>query len=521
MQGTSFSLFKLLILVFKKVLFSLMLIVTVGNLASAQEMFGYVNSNYAGITGIRLNPTAIVNSKLYFDLNIIGLHINADNNFIYLSKDQYKFSRFLSTNPSFPEHDVQVSATRIERRVYYDHYNQDLKNAYTEVQLLGPSVMYTINDKAFGLTTSVRTIGSGYNIPYEIAKFGVEGFDYYPQHRIRYIDNKDFRAGGISFAEISATYAQVLYKRNMDHVTVGVTLKGLLGLAGAYWHVDNADYMLPNGDTLILFNGNAEMGMSLPIDYSNNKSTLPNQLIKGTGIGADIGITYQKKMKGHTNKRYTACEQPFEDYFYKIGFSLIDFGYVNFKKNIRQVELVDASGSWFDFTNQNLKTVDELFNSMSNAFGGSSKVKINQDPFKVFLPSAASIQFDYRYNEKIYINASIVYPLLTNKNTIARPSTISVAPRYETDKFELALPVTLYNYQYPRIGLSARFAKFVIGTDKLGGFFGLNQFTGLDIYFMVKLSLIKGHCLGEGKGGTCSNMEFKQYQRSKKRIKVD
>jgi hypothetical protein len=117
--------------------------------------------------------------------------------------------------------------------------------------------MFAKNDKAFGFSTSVRNIVSGIDIPYEIAKFGAEGFDYTPLHRIRFTDNKDFRAGALSFAELSATYAQVIYKQNRDHLTAGVTLKGLLGFGGAYFSVDNADYMLPNSDTLILYNGNA------------------------------------------------------------------------------------------------------------------------------------------------------------------------------------------------------------------------------------------------------------------------
>ncbi len=487
--------------------------------AVSQEMYGYVNSNYAGITGIQLNPTSIVNSKLYFDLNLLGLHINADNNFLYLSKDDYKFTNFLSADPQFPEHDVQVSATRVERRIYYDYFNEDLKNAFAQVKILGPSVMFSKNDKAFGLSTAVRNIASGHDVPYELAKFGAEGFDYIPLHRINFIDNKPFRAGALSFVEIAGTYAQVIYKQNRDHLTAGITVKGLFGMGGAYWYVDNIDYMLPNGDTLIVYNANGKAGVSIPIDYRNNDVLFPNPLFSGSGVGFDLGITYQEKLLGHTNKRYTACEQPFEDYYYKIGFSLIDFGYVKFKKNTKQIELKDASGIWYDFTNQDIGTVDTLFMAVSGTFGPDSTALINNDEFKVFLPSAASIQFDYRINPRLYINASLVYALHNNIYTLNRPVTLSVTPRLENDRFELALPVTLYNYTSPRIGLAARFSNFVIGTDKLGGLFGFSNFTGLDLYFMVKLSLIKGHCPGKGTA-RCANMEFRQYQREQKKLKI-
>lgn len=481
---------------------------------AAQEMNGYVHSNYSGITGAQINPTSMVNSKLYFDLNLIGFHVNVDNDFIYLAKDEYKFTRFLSPTAEYPKHGE-------DNRIYYDHYNEKLKNAFTQVKILGPSVMFSKNDKAFGISTSVRNIVSGIDIPYEIAKFGAEGFDYTPLHRIRFVDNKDFRAGALSFAEISATYAQVIYKQNMDHLTAGITLKGLLGLGGAYFHVDNADYMLPNSDTLIVYNLNGKAGVSLPMDYHTGKSTFSNPLILGTGLGVDVGLTYQLKMKGHTNKRYTACEQPFEDYYYKLGISLLDIGYIKFKKNTRQLTMEDAQGTWYDFTHQNIETIDVLFGAVSSNFGADSTDLVNNDAFKVFLPAAASVQFDLRINKQMYVNASLVYPLLFNEYTIARPSQLSVTPRIEQDNFELALPITLYNFRYPRVGLSARFSKFIIGTDKLGSFFGLSHFTGLDLYFMVKLPLIKGHCLGRSRGHNCGNLEFRQYQRNQKELEID
>lgn len=497
----------------KKTLFFFIIYLLVGKLSYGQDMYGFVNSNYAGITGAQINPTAIVNSKLYFDLNVIGAHINVDNNFIYLARDEYKFSRFLSGTSDYPKHGD-------DDRIYYDYYNENLKNAFVQVKLLGPSFMYSKNDKAFGISTSIRNIVSGVDIPYEIAKFGAEGFDYYPLHRIRFIDNHPFTAGALSFGEVAATYAQVIMKQNRQHWTAGVTLKGLFGFGGAYWKVDNADYMLPNGDTMVVYNANGKAGVSLPIDYSNNDVLFPNSLVNGMGLGADIGITYQLKVRGHTNKRYAACEQPFEDYHFKVGVSLIDFGYVRFNKRAKQIELKDAQGTWYDFTNQNIETVDELFASVSGTFGPDSSALINNESFSVFLPAAISAQFDYRYNDYIYINASFVQPLKVNDYTLSRPVTLSVTPRYESDRFEVALPITLYEYLYPRIGLSMRLSKFTIGTDKLGGFFGLHDFTGLDFYFMVKFPLIKGHCLGKGRGVTCGNHEYRQYQREQKRLKV-
>lgn len=499
-------------LVLKNALVLFLLIIAVNLKIVGQEMNGYVHSNYSGITGAQINPTSIVNSKLYFDFNIIGLHVNEDNDFVYLLKDEYKFTRFLSKSPEFPKHGE-------DDRIFYDHFTEGPKNAFAQVKILGPSFMYTKNDKAIGFSTSIRNIVSGDHIPYEIAKFGIEGFDYYPLQRINFIDNKDAKAGALSFAEISATYAQVIHKSNRDHFTAGITLKGLLGFAGSYFYLDNADYILPNSDTLIVNNVNGKVGASLPIDYTNNDVLFPDKVILGTGLSFDAGFTYQLKMKGHTNKRFSACEQPFEDYYYKIGLSLIDIGYIKFKKNIQQMDLVNRSAYWIDFSHQDFETVDVLFKAVSKQFSGDSNQLVNNSAFNIYLPSAISIQYDMRIQQGVYINATLIHPIVLNEYTIVRPSQVSITPRIESDNFELAVPFTLYKYRYPRVGLSARLGKFIIGTDKLGGFFGLNNFSGLDLYFMVKLPLIKGQCRGTKKGFNCGNMEYRQYLRSTKRLR--
>ena len=109
---------------YKNALLIFLLITVSVSHTKAQEMNGYVHSNYSGITGAQINPTSIVNSKLYFDLNLIGVHINVDNDYIYLAKDDYKFSRFLSPNAEYPKNPETGN-------VYYDFYNEKLKNALT------------------------------------------------------------------------------------------------------------------------------------------------------------------------------------------------------------------------------------------------------------------------------------------------------------------------------------------------------------------------------------------------------
>lgn len=470
----------------------------------AQEMHGFVHSNYAGITGSLINPTAILNSKLFLDIQPLGLHINVDNNYIYLSKAEYKFSRFLTPGAKFPEHGE-------DNRVYYDQFTTKLKDAFGEVRVFGPSAMFSLKDKAFGFATSFRSVVSGDNIPYEIAKFGIEGLNYKPLHNINFIDNHSFRAASLGFVEIAGTYSTVIFKHNRDHWTAGATVKGLFASAGGYTYVSNIDYLVPNRDTLIVNNINGEMGLSLPVDFNNNDVLIPGQLFRGSGLAMDIGITYQKKVLGYSNKGYSMpCEYPYEPYRYKIGFSLLDFGSIHFRKDARLLELVNQDTYWPDISRYEFNSLDNLFKTVSYHFSGDSTQLITAQDFRIWMPTAVSVQADVRINKEFYINATAVQPLIMSHAQVVRPSQVSLTPRWETDHLEFALPFILYNYKYPRLGFSARFHKLVIGTDKLGGFFGMSDFYGMDFYIMLKFSFLKGECRNFDRKFGCGNLEYKQ-----------
>jgi hypothetical protein len=496
------------VLKLKNIILFITLLSGIGFSGRAQEMHGYVHGNYAGITGSLINPTSILTSKVYLDINLLGLHLNVDNNYIYLAKDEYKFNRFLSADPEFPKHIDEITG---DEREYYDRYNTDLKNAYTQIRVLGPSAMFASGQQAFGLSTGYRILVSGNSIPFDIAKFAVEGLDYIPQQRINYINEIDFRMASMALAEISGSYSRILHRKNREYLAAGFTIKGLFSSGGAFGYAENIDYMVPNSDTLIVYNANGKFGTSIPVDYNNNDVLIPDQLFTGKGVGFDVGFTYQKMLRGHSTKSYSSyCEIPYQPYIFRLGVSLLDVGSVKYKKNAAWVEMENASANWENVRGADYQNLNDLFQTISYEFSGDSNQLIRNSEFSIALPTALSVQFDYRVTNKIYINSSLVQPISMSDVSVVRPSQISLTPRFETNYFEVAMPVILYNYRYPRIGLSARFHKVIIGTDKLGGFFGIKDFTGMDFYIMVKLQFFKGNCRRFNKKFGCGNLEYKQ-----------
>lgn len=442
-------------------------------------MWGVVNGNYAGINSSLINPAGIMHSKLYLDVNIATADLFFENNAFYIHRKDYKPIAFLRSDQNLPEYGKDG--------LPFDYYrNDERKNIHLNAMLLGPSFSISRGEDAFGFRTAFRAVVSGRQIPYEIIPFSYEGLNYQPQHNINYNDDV-MRITGMGWTEIGLSYARTMYRRGPDHLTAGVTAKFLLGIAGSYLDVQNLDYIVNNDSTLNIRNTRAEFGISGPEQGE--------PLFNGKGFSADLGIVYEKKSRGYgSNRAGKLCRVPYEDYKYRLGFSLIDMGFINFNGNAQRHNYDDVGVFWQQVDTVNFRDIGPFLRMLSGELYGDPYASLTSYRIRMVLPAAMSMQFDYHYRAQWYLNASVVQPVMNSKSYLYRPAQLSVTPRYETAYLEFSMPLSLYDYRYPRIGLAARFWFLTIGTDKLLGFFNVTDFTGMDIYFSLKFNFLKGKC---------------------------
>ena len=83
----------------------------------AQEMWGVVNSNYAGINSSLINPANLLHSKLYLDINIVTADFFFENNALYIHKGDYKPFAFLRSDDNLPEYGIDD--------LPFDYYKND------------------------------------------------------------------------------------------------------------------------------------------------------------------------------------------------------------------------------------------------------------------------------------------------------------------------------------------------------------------------------------------------------------
>lgn len=481
--------------------------------ARSQEMLGATLGNYAGINSLQLNPSAMNGSKQYLDVQLVGADAFIQNNYLYQDKKDYSFWNFFKAGYKFPVHEENYGT---EERFFYTYQNKADKDVFLNIRINGPGAMLIWDRHAIAITTALRTNASFHNVPQNIANFIYLGLNYVPQHNINYIINQKFGAAFASWGEIGLSYSYLLYQKRYDRISVGASVRRLFGLAGGYIAVNQMDYVVPDDSTMIVNNLDATVGYSMPIDYSNN-SFVSGDLVKGGGFGFDVGVTYTRTLRAaYTQYIRRPCEQRYEDYLYRVGLAILDIGRIKFKKNANDYAIDNRSSYWWDVNELDFDDLGRFMDTVSYRFYGDENASYRGDIVKIWLPSALSLQVDYHYAGPWYINASLIYGVRLSKSAIKRPAQLSITPRYETGWFEASLPITLYDWTLPRIGLAVRVYGLTIGTEKLGQFFKISNFTGMDLYFSLKIPIDKGSCGPRGPKG-CPAMEKAPFFKKQKR----
>ena len=475
---------------FKRVSYLLIFLFTIsGSQTCGQEMLGSVFSTYGGINSAQINPAFITGSKTYIDINIISANAFLVNNWAYIPKedeDSWEVVRSDSVVPKYGKYQYNG--------FYTYHKDTKPKNLAQSVRIMGPSVMLQTGEHAFGLSIQSRMITSGQNIPYEIPIFIYEGLTYKPLQNIVF-DNDNFNFSSLVWTEISASWGYDFHRFYKSKLSFGLNAKLILGHEGAYSINRNAKYIIYEPETIEFFNYDAEYGMALPMDYNSKEPNYQGPLVRGYGLGIDAGFVFTRlKSRFPPANRGKICSKPYEEYLYRIGFSLLDIGGVSFNQNAQKHNFDNVKVYWAEFDTVEFHSLNIGMEQLSQAFYGDPHKSKTADEISIGLPAAVSLQFEGNFYKNTYIAALWIQPVQFNARQVRRPSQISIVPRYENSLFALSLPLTLLQYEYLSLGAAIRLGPLTVGTERLGVLVGVSDIDGMDIYFSLKFSLTKGSC---------------------------
>lgn len=439
-----------------KVKFLICLICGWGSFLFSQERLGISNSNYSPTNSMHLNPSSTVDSRTYMQINIVGFNAYVKTNMGYI--------------PDFSVRNYANVAAPIQK----DTKRKQFLHAGGSVEALS----FTISKRDYGAGFFIRgrSVIDLRRVPFELSTMMLRG-SFFSSSSDMDIVGQNFRNAKYStmtWVEYGVNFGKMIKRSRSTLMILGGNLKYNTGINMAYAN-------------MIRFKSHDDGGTDMGVDDLKAVYKQTDFLWKsGKGFGLDIGFTY-KKMLDYVESYYansTRSNCKYVDYRYKIGVALRDAGYVRFTKGNPTVTKVDGSG----YLNPN---------SGDTSFASALQINFNSttETGKAIwssLPTAFTGQFDYNYDNYLYLNVSVIKNLVPNRITgVQSQDLISFCPRYEFMKFEAALPITFQRFVYPQIGLAIRYRSFVIGFDNLIPVLVKANTNGFGVYCSLAMSLFR------------------------------
>jgi len=452
-----------------------------------QDQAGIMHSNYASTNTVEINPANTVLSKSFINVNLAGFHAFANNNLVYIAKDQYKLGQFVKGNFENVTPSYNLST------------NKSIGNSTGTIS--GPAIAMSFGDHGFDLHANLKVFGNVGNAPTSVA-------DYAINNTLPVAGNyqyQNMKGAGLSYAEFGGSYSRNILKKGNQLLAAGATFNYLVGIGGGAAKLHNVDLDVLNAQDVQLNTLHGEYMYVNP------------EWKSGKGFSTSFGINYALMEGDVTDHKHNTKESDCncEDHKLKLGASLIDLGFVNFKdKALYRNFSENGDPSSLTGTVENLDA-----NIAAQTTDGAQQVWSRS---KIYLPGAFSLQADYKVQDHLYIAGAYIHGFNKGRKRfgVERANVLSLTPRIEFKRFEFALPVSVWEWRKPQLGAMIRINNnLIIGTDKLGGLIGKTNVYGADIYVNLKFGITRNpSCKSKDKGSpsfSSSSPKPSKYKKKK------
>ncbi len=479
---------------------------------NAQDFTGFNQSNYAGITGVYLQPASIVDSRMKFDMNLVGLNLGVYNNYVGVKREAFKRAKDENGKTTMPAFDD----TAFVEKYMVERTNGRNKSVYLTDRIAGPSFMVSINHKnAFAITSSLRSYVNVDGVSPNLAKLAYEEFKY-PSLWVTNLNNKYLSVQEMTWAEYGLTYAHVFKEDNEHYFKGGATVKLLQGIQSSYMFVKDLNYNFQTDTTLSIFQSEVNYGHS---DNLNLKDIQIGGDKTGTkvfdysqsypGIGFDFGVVYEwrpsyMKYKYDMDGEKDLWRRDKNKYKLKVGFSVTDIGSIKFKKGSTSGNFKADVGFW-NLKPINPGSVGEFDDTLKGRFGNLS----GPSTYKMNLPTAMSLQIDYQVWKDVYVNFTpyIAFQFKKNDTKVHDISSLTLTPRWDHKWFGVFIPVQYNFLDGFRAGAAVRLGPIIVGSSNLAPLVGQKTVYGADVYAMLKVPVPYGRPKDRDKDGVSNKKD--------------
>jgi outer membrane protein OmpA-like peptidoglycan-associated protein len=420
--------------------------------SKSQEFLPFASSNYAGITGVQLQPASIADSRYSFDLAFSSTNFSYSNNF-------YGIDPYVIWHPKVLTEDFDFHGPYISRNLD----GQDKSGIITMKQDLF-SFMVAVSDKSsIAFTPSFRTIINIDNMTESLAVL-IDNMDKETNLWNVRLKNENVYAQMNSWAEYGFTYARVVMDKQEHFLKAGVTMKFIQGMGSGYMFMKDLNYEVENSDTVSLYNTYTNYGITENIaleDFSYQFDANPS-------LAFDLGIVYEyrpdwMKYKYDMDGKTNIWRRDKDKYLFRIGFTATDLGNTRYKRNpISKDFTADIQNLYIG----DINSISELDSLIYNNFEPAD-VSSN---YNMTLPICLSLQADVRVAEGLYVNFTPYLALNRGNNNVNKVhyvSSLNIVPRYDKKWFGLSVPVQYNAYKHWNIGLGLRLGSLWLGWNDM------------------------------------------------------
>jgi hypothetical protein len=441
---------------------------------NAQYGDGLNGSAFNGLWALDRQPAAIGLSPNKLEVNLFHLTADVDNSYLALERERLGFMGFGNMiRPQTGEGHLGMSGLQ-QRSI----------DIHARVQ--GPAVMYRIGNRTtVALSTGLRHATRATGIDALTDLFGGRVLGY-TNGEVRPMDELAAEVNTLSWGEAGIHLAQHFPISERVDLHVGVAGKYLAGIAGGYIRNEAPTLDATDPDNILLHDVDLQYGIS---DFGGlGTMGSMTDLVQGMGIGMDAGavLTWKPAMRHDEDGQVVAAKR---DYIARLSLSVTDMGGIRFAGNTVQrhiqngrVCLADAEGMSAPAFAEIDATIAELVQGEHQAAGSAG--------MHMALPTAMHANLDLQATGKVFINMAATMGIDRGLQAAHIPHNLSITPRFGGRRVEVGLPVSLHQFDRLKVGMALRVGGFMVGSDKLGGLFGLTNLSGMDLYMGVKVNLV-------------------------------
>jgi hypothetical protein len=460
----------------------------------SQNFLGIAGSNYSGTNSLATNPANVVDTRQRIFINLAGAGIDFQNNYVRWNAP---FSLLSFVTRTTPNKYRNADGSKVIWKPSYlkvSESGRDL-SIYANGEAKGPAIGVDIKKWGLGIALGVRYrfMNSLTQASDEIGKIIIKGTKTTELIGNTYVNEHGYLNSSF-INEFYGSIGKVIVEEESKFIKIGAT--GKYYVSSMYNHIGSKNF-----DFTIVPNLNDNLRQD--IDIKNAQATLTDassfnslqtsnftgQLTELTGIGkgfgGDLGIIYEYRpdfqtyTRNNNRKQFTNPTQ--NKYLYKIGFSLIDVGFIKFSNGVETNALFSSNDVILPQTYQKFGGFEPVIATTNSIFGTASA---NSNSFIILMPATSVFTFDYNLKENIYINLNWRQSLLnSDRRGIINYSGVSITPRYEKKSLEIAVPIGIENnYKNLNVGAAFRYYGFYFGSDNITGWLNTFNPRGVSVY---------------------------------------